>query len=327
MTARRTRRERRRCSPRVVMRARSRLRGGPRGKARHRGGLARGIAGRGLARARSRGHAVLELPRGRVVIELATRVAPQHVGQHQARWRARITSMASPSSACRTTTSCSGTMRVTAVPLPAGVRTVGGVHRRCERRCALRALAGPRSLCAGSRIPGRISGRPRSAHAHGVARALLRHGRRRPRRSRGEHRRRDVCGDRQCAPAARPQCRAGRAGPQGHGAPLDACRAAAARWVSMSPRNPRCRSARCGSPPTCRRPSARRSRCCAPTAPRSAPYSSNGASGTSRGSSTTQERSTSATCRCRYARPGRTLSPGSGTPDPVAEPARDYLNL
>src|SRR5579863_382106 len=98
-----------------------------------------------------------------------------------------------------------------------------------------------------------------------------------------------------------------------------ACRAAAARWASISHRSPRYPSVRCASPPTYRKRSARRSRCCARIAPLSTRCWSSGASGTSRGSSSVPTTSNSATCRCRYARsPPRAaeLSESSARPPP-----------
>src|ERR1700722_2834162 len=94
------------------------------------------------------------------------------------------------------------------------------------------------------------------------------------------------------------------------------CRAAAVRWASMLHRRPPLPSARCASPPMCRRRSARRSRCCARIAPLSARCWIRGANGTSRGSSSAPTTSTSATYRCRCARsPPRV----SDCPAPAAE--------
>ena len=161
----------------------------------------------------------MDLPRGRVVIELAARVAPQHAANIRALARAHYFDGLA-------------IMRVqdnyvvqwddpaTIGPCRPACHAVGGVHRRCRCRSAFRALAGPRSLCAAGRISRRISRRARPALAHGVARALLWDGGRRARRSAGERRHRDVRGDRPCAAPARSQRRARRTGLEGHGAPL-----------------------------------------------------------------------------------------------------------
>ena len=189
----------------------------------------------------------LELPHGRVVIELATRAVPQHAANIKALARAHyFDGLAIIRVQDNYVVQWDDESHRRA---DAGRRApVGRVHRRCARRGAFRALAGPRSLCAGGRISGRISRRARSAHAHGVARALLRHGGRRPRRSAGEHRRGDVCGDRPCAAAARPQRRAGRTGLEGHGTSLDA--AARQRRDGLLRRlgTAGAHHARCGSP-------------------------------------------------------------------------------
>ena len=163
----------------------------------------------------------LELPHGRVVIELATRAAPQHAANIKALARAHYFDGLA-------------IIRVQdnyvvqwdderhRRPMPAGVRP--SVEFTADARAAARFEPLPdRDLYAPEVgfLDGFPAGRdPRThtvwlAHCYGMVGA----GRDDPPES---DRCGDVCGDRPCAAPARPQRRAGRTRPEGDGTPLDA---------------------------------------------------------------------------------------------------------
>ncbi len=149
--------------------------------------LLAGLARRGLARARPRGHAVLELPHGRVVIELASRAAPQHAANIKRAGARALLRWSRDHPRAGQLRRAVGRSRATTVPCRPACAPSVEFTADCARRGALRAPAGSRSLCAAGRISRRLSRRRAIRARTRVARALLRHGGRRPRRSAGEH--------------------------------------------------------------------------------------------------------------------------------------------
>ena len=127
----------------------------------------------------------MELAGGRVVIELAPEFAPS-TSPTSARWCAASTSTVCRSCARRTTSSCSGAIR----PMPTRRSRWARPRRSCRRssiaarRVAVHRAAGSGHVCAADGLRLRISRRARQGGWHGVARALLQHGRRRSRQRR-----------------------------------------------------------------------------------------------------------------------------------------------
>ena len=120
----------------------------------------------------------MDLARGRVVIELASRVAPQHVANIRALARMHyFDGLAIVRVQDNYVVQWDDPDHRRAVP--AGVHAAVEFTATGGAYAALRAPGGSRCLCAAGRISGRISRCARSALAHGVARALLRNGGRR----------------------------------------------------------------------------------------------------------------------------------------------------
>ena len=194
-----------------------------RGQAAHDGRNPRGLEAHGLAPARSGKHAVPAARRPAGSSSSSRRISPRCTRRTSGRWCGRDISTGCRSSVRRTTSWSSG-----------ATRTASAASARRARRCRRSSPCRGRPALPFTRLPDvdgyapagrflqRLPGRRRSGNETGLARALLRHGRRRAgQRDRQRQRSRTLCRDRQRAAPARPQHRARGAGGAGHGTALD----------------------------------------------------------------------------------------------------------
>ena len=200
----------------------------------------------------------LQLATGRVVIELAPAFAPEHVANIRTLVREKyFDGLAMIRSQDNFVVQWGDAE---------GKRSLGGARKTLPPEFTVKAGPGLPFTALPDRdgyapeagfSQGLPAGR-RPGEGRGLARALLRHGRRRARqRARQRQRRRTLRGDRTRAAPARSQHRARGPRRAGHGTAGDAAaRHGPARFLRAA-RASTCRSGRCGSRPTCRRPKGR----------------------------------------------------------------------
>ena len=240
----------------------------------------------------------LQLPQGRVVIELAPAFAPQHADNLRKLARGKyFDGLAIVRSQDNFVVQWGD---------PDGKRSLGDgqrqtaarVHGQDDARAALRAAAGPRRLRSRGRVQPGFPRRARPRHGRSMAGPLLRDGRCRPRqRGRQRQRRGTVRGHGPRSAPARPQHCAGGACRKRHGTPGHAAARIRSDGFLRKGRTVRADQECSSSRRTYRRRSARTSKSCAPTPNVFASWSRRGATVATTGTSFRPATSISATYR------------------------------